>query len=59
MFDLDEKIMLLELIELKIKIESANLRNQGTVKFSNNKTVFKAQKALTTLNLIKAKLESL
>lgn len=59
MFTIDEKIILNEMVDKMITIESANLRNLKTVKFQNQNKVNKLAQKLNNLRLIKGKLASI
>lgn len=59
MFTIDEKVILNEMVDKMITIESANLRNLKTVKFQNQNKVNKLAQKLNNLRLIKGKLASI
>lgn len=59
MFTIDEKILLVEMVEKMITIESANLRNLASGQFKNNPKVHKLATKVNNLRLIRSKLASI
>lgn len=59
MFTIDEKIILISLVESVLLLEESNLRNLHAVQFKSNSKAQKLAKKVNNLKLIRGKLEQL